>query len=139
MLVIFRSGHKTLHGLRALLTCVIALGLALVGLSYGWTTLFPPASNWSEERAAELAAIDAQITRLGRKLFEAKQRGVSIPAKPAPLVKLLEKEAALRQEMDYALGAPARTAKKLRLAGVAALGAGIAIFFYRKSCKYDAL
>jgi hypothetical protein len=115
--------------------CAIAAGAVLLGLSYGWTTLFPPAGNWGEDQAAELVAIDAQIVCLDKKLAEAQLRGVEIPKDPPPLVRLLEKEAALRMEMQHALGASERTAKKLRLAGIAMLCIGIAIFFYDKSCK----
>ena len=124
-----------MHALRGLLLCVIALGLALVASSYGWTTLFPPAANWSPGQAAELVAVDAEVTRLCKKLTDAKLRGIDVPSEPTPLVRLLEKETTLRQEMQDALDASARTAKKLRLAGVATLCAGVATFFYCNSCK----
>ncbi len=120
---------------RSLLLCAITLGLALVALSYVWTTLFPPAANWSQEQAARLAAVDADLMRLYKKLSEAKLRGVPIPENPIPLVRLLEKDAALRREMEDALEASARTAKRLWLAGLATLCTGVAIFSYGKSCK----
>jgi drug/metabolite transporter (DMT)-like permease len=126
-------GIETLRALRVLLLCVIALGLALVTLSYGWTTLYPPAASWSPAQAAELAAVDAEVARLYKKLADAQLRGVQVPAEPVPLVRLLQKEAALRQEMEDALGASARTAKKLRLAGIALLSAGVAFYLYARS------
>jgi hypothetical protein len=128
-------GIETLRPLRVPLLCVIALGLALVALSYGWTTLYPPAANWSPAQAAELTAVDAEVTRLYKKLTDAQLRGVKVPAEPIPLVRLLEKDAALRQEMEQALNASQRTAKKIRLGGIAMLCAGVAIYFYGKSCK----
>jgi hypothetical protein len=126
------------RALRGLLLCAITLGLALVGLSYGWTTLFPPAANWSPAQAAELVAVDAEVMRLYKKLAAAQLRGVEVPKEPIPLVRLLEKDAALRQEMERSLSAPACTAKKLWLAGVALLCAGVAVYFHGKCQKTDA-
>lgn len=127
--------NPSLHAPRVPLLCVIALGLALLALSYGWTTLYPPEANWSQTQSAELVAVDAEVMRLYKKLADAQLRGVAVPKEPLPLVRLLEKDAVLRQEMEHALNASQRTAKKLRLTGIATLCAGVAIYFYGKSCK----
>jgi hypothetical protein len=121
------------HARQLLFLCATALGLTLIVLSYGWTTLYPPAANWSEEQAARLDVVKTDLDRLYKKLAEAQLRGVAIPKDPIPLMRLLEKDAALRQQMNSALSASERTAKKLRVAGVATLGATVAIFFYGKS------
>ncbi len=118
----------------ALLLCATVVGLSLVALSYGWTTLYPPAANWSDSEAARLGAVQAELDRLYKKLAEAQLRGVSIPKDPIPLLRLLEKDAALRQEMNHALDASGRTANKLRLAGIATLCVAVAIFFSGRSC-----
>lgn len=118
---------------RCIVVCLPIVGLILLGLSYAWPSLHPPSATRSSELGAELAKVDADLERLYKKLAEAKLRGVEIPAEPIPLKRLTEESNHLRRDLGEAAAAPQRTAHKLRLAGVASLLAGVAVYFHEKS------
>lgn len=114
---------------------VVGIVLLVVGL--GWSSLVPPASAWSPEKNDKLSSLGGELKLAGFKLAEAQANpqmhgGEGAPALKEKHDKIKSEYDALQAEFESARDRPANTGNTLKWVGVIIAGISAVFLFLNK-------
>jgi hypothetical protein len=115
---------------------VVALivGLMLLLLGLGWSTLFPAGASWTPEMNDKLSKVETDLRGVGFRLAEAKSNpqmhsGEGVPALQSKHGELKKEFDALQAKFKSARDAPATTGSGIKWLGIAVAAVGGVLLF----------
>jgi hypothetical protein len=107
---------------------VMVLGFALLVVSSLWSHLFPPTSSWTQQKAARMSEVKAQINNLGAQLYLAESRtyGGQDPGELKAEYNALQEEfEQLKADFESATETPQTVSTVLKWTGISLAALGI--------------
>jgi hypothetical protein len=112
----------------AVVSGIIVLGVFLFLLSAAWTTIFPPTSRWTDEKANRFAAVKAKLHNLSFVVNAPTpnlQRGQDIGQLKLEYEQLKKENEVLDAEYTSAADTPKTVARFLKWSGLSIAAVGI--------------
>jgi uncharacterized protein YjeT (DUF2065 family) len=115
----------------------VVVGIVLLLLGLGWSSLFPAAASWTPEMNDKLSTAETDLRAVGFRLAEAKSNpqmhsGEGVPTLQAKHDELKKEYDALLAEFESARDAPATTGGMLKWVGIGAVAVGAVLAFLNK-------
>lgn len=112
----------------------LVLGIAMVALSFAWSTLFPATNAWNEDKSRRLAELGGEVNLLRFEIVESEQNPSRDPRKETNYLKAqyqskLQQYNDLQSEFEGARDLPAAASNFLLYAGAAVAALGALAFF----------
>lgn len=113
---------------------LVAIGLALVALSFLWTSLFPPGQSWTPEKNQQMTKLGTELTRLGFAVVQAENNpnmhsGENLGDLKKKHAEVKKEFDLLKSELDSAVNAPASTGSGIKWLGIAIAAVGGVLVF----------
>lgn len=112
----------------------VVIGIIILLLGLGWSSLFPAGTGWTPEKNDQLSAVETKLKGVGFRLAEAKSnpqmhRGEGVPALQTKHDEIKKEYDALLAEFESARDRPANTGNTLKWVGIIIAIAGGAFVF----------